>query len=148
MELSRNHELVGSSRRGRLIWDVRKIGLTDFLERVLDKQAKDCGLKEVLMGLAPGSSERITRSRSTLHPLAAELVERAVRPGAVRPDSEPQDFGILQLMVGAVIDAGRDVSPDLWRRYLAIMLQGLRARRRSPGHSQIRWYRRSRWTTC
>jgi hypothetical protein len=30
-------------------------------------------------------------------------------------------------MVGAVIDAGRDVAPDLWRRYLAIMLQGLRA---------------------
>ena len=102
-------------------------GLTDFLERVLDKQAKDRGLKEVLMGLAPGSAERITKSRATLHPLAAELVERAVQAGAVRPDSEPQDFGILQLMVGAVIDAGRDVAPDLWRRYLAIMLQGLRA---------------------
>ena len=29
-------------------------GLTVFLERVLDKQAKDRGLKEVLMGLAPG----------------------------------------------------------------------------------------------
>ena len=28
-------------------------GLTVFLERVLDKQAKDRGLKEVLMGLAP-----------------------------------------------------------------------------------------------
>lgn len=102
-------------------------GLTCFLERVLDKQAKDRGLKEVLMGIAPGSSARITRSRATLHPLAAELVERAVRSGAVRPDSEPQDFGILQLMVGAVIDAGREVAPDLWRRYLAIMLQGLRA---------------------
>jgi hypothetical protein len=34
--------------------------LTDFLERVLDKRAKDRGLKEVLMGLAPGSSQRIT----------------------------------------------------------------------------------------
>ena len=45
----------------------------------------------------------------------------------MRPDSEPQDFGILQLMVGAVIDAGRDVAPELWKRYLAIMLQGLRA---------------------
>jgi hypothetical protein len=31
------------------------------------------------------------------------------------------------VVVGAVIDAGRDVAPDLWRRYLAIMLQGLRA---------------------
>jgi len=29
-------------------------------------------------------------------------------------------------MVGAVIDAARDVSPELWRRYLTIALQGLR----------------------
>jgi hypothetical protein len=50
----------------------------------------------------------------------------------VRPDCEPQDFGILQPMVGAVIDAGRDVAPDLWRRYLAIMLQGLRAQPAQP----------------
>jgi len=102
-------------------------GLTDFLERVLEKQANDRGLREVLMGLSPGSSERITKSRSTLHPLADQLVQRAMRAGAVRPDGETQDFGVLQLMVGVVIDAGRDVAPDLWRRYLAIMLQGLRA---------------------
>jgi hypothetical protein len=56
------------------------------------------------------------------------LVERAREAGAVRADSETQDFGVLQLMVGAVIDAGRGVAPDLWRRYLAIALQGLRAR--------------------
>lgn len=102
-------------------------GLTDFLERVLEKQASDRGLKEVLMGVAPGSSERITKSRSTLHPLADQLVQRAMQAGAVRRDAETQDFGILQLMVGVVIDAGRDVAPDLWRRYLAIMLQGLRS---------------------
>jgi AcrR family transcriptional regulator len=101
-------------------------GLTDFLERVLELQAKDRGLKELLLG-APGVPERITKSRSRLHPLAAELVERARAAGAVRADCEPQDFGVLQVMVGAVIDAGRDVAPDLWRRYLAIMLQGLRA---------------------
>ena len=79
------------------------------------------------MGAAPGASARITKSRSMLHPLAAQLVERAREAGAVRPDSETQDFGVLQLMVGAVIDAGRGVAPDLWRRYLAIALQGLRA---------------------
>jgi AcrR family transcriptional regulator len=102
-------------------------GLTDFLEQVLEKQAGDRGLKEVLMGLSPGSSQRVTKSRSTLHPLADQLVQRAMRAGAVRSDGETQDFGVLQLMVGVVIDAGRDVAPDLWRRYLAIMLQGLRS---------------------
>jgi AcrR family transcriptional regulator len=102
-------------------------GLTCFLERVLDLQANDRGLKEILLGAAPGSSARNTKSRSTLHPLVAELVERARDSGTVRSDAEPQDFGVLQLMVGAVIDAGHDIAPDLWRRYLAIMLQGLRA---------------------
>ena len=101
-------------------------GLTEFLERVLERQAKDRGLKQILLG-ARGAPERITKTRSRLHPLAAELVEGARAAGAVRPDCETQDFGVLQLMVGAVIDAGRDVAPDLWRRYLAIMLQGLRA---------------------
>jgi hypothetical protein len=64
--------------------------------------------------------------RATLHPLADQLVQRAIRAGAVRSDGETQDFGVLQLMVGVVIDASRDVAPDLWR-YLAIMLQGLRS---------------------
>ena len=100
--------------------------LTVFLEQVLERQATDRGLKELLLG-APGAPERIQKTRSILHPLAAELVERARAAGAVRPDCEPQDFGVLQLMVGAVIDAGREVAPDLWRRYLAITLQGLRA---------------------
>ena len=30
------------------------------------------------------------------------------------------------MMVGAVIDAAREVEPELWRRYLTIALQGLR----------------------
>lgn len=102
-------------------------GLTWLLERLYALQAKDRGLKEILLGAAPGSAERITKSRATLHPLAAQLVERAMAAGAVRPDAETQDFGIMGLMVGAVMDAARDVAPDLWRRYLAIMLQGLRA---------------------
>jgi hypothetical protein len=50
-----------------------------------------------------------------------------MQAGAVREDAETQDFGILQLMVGRVIDVGREVAPELWRRYLAIMLQGLKA---------------------
>ena len=99
--------------------------LVEFLERVLELQARDRALKDILLG-APGTPERIATVRATLHPLAAEVVERARAAGAVSPDCEPQDFGVVQLMVGAVIDAGRQVAPELWRRYLAIALQGLR----------------------
>ena len=35
-------------------------------------------------------------------------------------------YGVVLMMAGAVMDAAEDVSPDLWRRYLRIALQGLR----------------------
>jgi AcrR family transcriptional regulator len=117
-------EIVGlleSARRDPDPWHA----LVEFLERVLELQARDRALKDILLG-APGAPERITHMRARLHPLAAELIERARAAGAVRADCEPQDFGVVQLMVGAVIDAGRQVAPELWRRYLAIALQGLR----------------------
>ena len=35
-------------------------------------------------------------------------------------------------MLGAVTDAGHELAPELWRRYLAIVLQGLRAEPAPP----------------
>ena len=35
-------------------------------------------------------------------------------------------------MLAQVIDIAGDVSPDLWRRYLTIVLDGLRTRRDAP----------------
>jgi hypothetical protein len=54
------------------------------------------------------------------------LVARAKQQGMLRPDVAPADFPILQLMVGAVTD--HTGQPDLWRRYLRILIDGLRAR--------------------
>jgi hypothetical protein len=39
---------------------------------------------------------------------------------------------LLQLMVGTVIDVVRDAEPELWRRYLEILLQGLRTAPERP----------------
>jgi hypothetical protein len=61
-----------------------------------------------------------------LHPLAAKLIERAQAAGEIRPDATTQDYGVVLLMVSAVMDSAEDVSPDLWRRYARIALQGLR----------------------
>jgi AcrR family transcriptional regulator len=106
-------------------------GLTGFLERLLELQAADRGLKELVLG-APGGRERAARIRAQLHPVATELVERARATGQLRVDFEPQDLGIVQLMLSAVMDAAHDVAPDLWRRYLAILIQGLKASPASP----------------
>jgi hypothetical protein len=38
----------------------------------------------------------------------------------------------IHMMLGAVIDSTRTTEPDAWRRYLGIVLDGLRTRRNAP----------------
>lgn len=95
-------------------------------ERLLEHQAANRGLKELLLGTTPDAPDRAKQLRAQLHPLAARLIERGQAAGVVRRDCETQDFGLLQTMVGAVMDAAEDVDPELWRRYFVIALQGLR----------------------
>src|SRR5438034_1158960 len=60
--------------------------------------------------------------------LDAALVERARDVGVLRADVVPQDLPLIQMMIGEIIDRTRDVEPELWRRYLELVLCGLRAR--------------------
>lgn len=106
-------------------------GLTGFLERNLELQSQDRGLGQLVLG-ASGGFERVSRVRGRLQPLGKRLLERARDAGALRPDIEPQDIPLIQLMLFSMIDGGHEVAPDLWRRYLAIVLQGLRAKPKPP----------------
>jgi AcrR family transcriptional regulator len=101
-------------------------GITVFLERALELQASDRGVKELLTGM-PDGLQRLSRIRDRMFPLGAEVVRRAHESGQLRQDIEPQDLPIVQLMITTLIDAARDVDPDLWRRYLQIVLRGLSA---------------------
>jgi len=100
-------------------------GLVCFLERSLELQAADRGLKELLLGTAEGR-ERVASIRAQMRPLAAELVRRAQDAGCLRRDFAPQDMPLLQIMLGAIVDASQPVQPELWRRYLALILDGMR----------------------
>jgi AcrR family transcriptional regulator len=106
-------------------------GLTSFLEQALEFQAKDRGAKEVMFE-APGAFEHVTHARARMLPLVSKLVARAQASGQLRPDFAAEDMPVVQLMVGSVVDAGRETEPDLWRRYLAIVLQGMRAEPAPP----------------
>jgi AcrR family transcriptional regulator len=101
-------------------------GLVGFFERSLDAQARDRGLKDVLLSSDLGRA-RITAARERLQPLGRALLARAHDAGVLRRDIGDQDMPVIQFMLGSVIDAARDVEPELWRRYLAIVLRGLRA---------------------
>lgn len=103
-----------------------------YHEQTLELQAADRGLRELLLGI-PDAPQRAAELRRRLHPLAAQIIQRAQAAGVVRDDCETQDFGVLALvMVGAVIDAARHLSPNLWRRYLTLGLQGLRPAQPPP----------------
>jgi AcrR family transcriptional regulator len=106
-------------------------GLTEFLRGALELQAGDRGVKELMLGY-PGSLERVERVRARMMPLAGSLVARAQAEGKLRSDLSPVDVPLVQMLVGTIIDAARDVDPELWRRYLEIVLQGLRAEPAPP----------------
>jgi hypothetical protein len=60
------------------------------------------------------------------------VVARGQASGKLRDDIRPDDIPLIQKMLGEIIEIAGDVSPDLWRRYLAIVLDGLRTRRDDP----------------
>jgi AcrR family transcriptional regulator len=100
-------------------------GLVGFLEGTADVQTKDRGLREVLMGMHdPAKMDEVNERISV--PLR-EIVERCRRAGTLRADVEASDIGVVVMMLCTVADATGDTAPDLWRRYLPMLLAGLRA---------------------
>src|SRR6266511_4065497 len=65
-------------------------GFAGFLERALELQAADRGLRELVLG-APGGHERVAQLRAQLYPLGARLVQRAREAGQLRADCEVED---------------------------------------------------------
>lgn len=111
-------------------WD----GLEHFLRSALERQARNRGLKELLLGARMGQpSGCAVRGRERIEPVARRLVERAHADGSLRPDAAVTDMPLIQLMVGAVVDYTREVDPEVWQRLLTLVLDGLRADgRRTP----------------
>src|SRR5919201_6714674 len=103
-------------------WEV----LLGFVERAQALQARDRGLKELLLSTAHGR-ERIAGVRERLSPIADQLIRRAQASGQLRPDVAVTDFPLIQIMLGAGVDVPRDIAPAKWRRMLTILAEGLRA---------------------
>jgi AcrR family transcriptional regulator len=107
------------------------LGLEGFFVSILELQAADRGLRELAFAGRHGR-ERVARAKARLEPLIAEVVARGQASGQLRDDIRPDDIPLIQKMLAEIIEIAGDVCPGLWRRYLTIVLDGLRTRRDGP----------------
>ena len=104
-------------------WD----GLVHFLREVSAVQAGDRGLREIALSAGFGKS-RVAVLRNRVATAVEQLVIRAQAEGVLRPEITGNDVPLLLLMVGEVAQNAQGFRPDLGRRYLRLILDGLRHR--------------------
>jgi AcrR family transcriptional regulator len=106
-------------------------GFRRFLEEALLLHARNRGLKEVLERRLAGK-ERAEAMRRRIEPLVGRLVTRAQAQGKLRPDFRPEDVALLFWGGDRVIELSAAVAPQLWRRYLGFLIDGLQAEAATP----------------
>lgn len=70
--------------------------------------------------------------------MVAAVLARARQDGRLRDAIEPTDFPLVQIMLGAVSQHSRTVTPDLWKRHLTLILDGMRRDRVSAPPAPLR----------
>ncbi len=106
-------------------------GLVGYLETALALQLRDRGLAQIVSGDRI-SVEQYDWNREVMAPKNRALVARAREAGVLRDDIEGTDLTFIQVGLNAIMTRSRDAHPDLYRRYLRLLLDGLRARPGSP----------------
>jgi AcrR family transcriptional regulator len=56
-----------------------------------------------------------------------QVLARGRATGVIRPDLAAEDIPVLTTAIGATMQRYSSARPDLWRRYLGVVLDGLRA---------------------
>jgi AcrR family transcriptional regulator len=99
--------------------------LVGFLRSVGELQSSNRGLQEVLHG-SVYMQQGVSAARNELLPLIGALLERAKADGSVRGDVAAADIPIILLMLSSLALYTADTRPDVWQRYLDLVLAGLR----------------------
>lgn len=101
-------------------WD----GIVQFVEGSADAQIADRGLRDILMGLH--DADVFDQITARMAPPSERLIARAKAEGSVRADVQASDLWVVLTMLFTVADLTVEQAPDLWRRYLPMLLDGLR----------------------
>jgi AcrR family transcriptional regulator len=116
----RFEEIAGYAREA-LERDDAWEGFCELIFRAAERNAVDRAFCEIVAFTDQSS----ILEESGLTESTAELIARAKAQGAMRADATAADIPIMMAGAGSVMRA--HPSPVVWRRYLTIMLDGLRA---------------------
>ena len=103
-------------------------GLACFMEQAAGKLAGDLGLRQMMM-FATYGGDRVWYARQRIQPLVTRLVEGAQAAGQLRSDLRPTDIPFILFVLAEAAQFAKQTSPGIWRRYLTLVLDGLRPER-------------------
>lgn len=106
-------------------------GFVQYVERTCALQAADRGLNDLLASSFP-AGHALEQSRLRVYELVVRIIDRAKAEGALRDDAVPEDYPLILMANAGVVQGMGTEAPDAWRRYIALMLQGFRARSDEP----------------
>lgn len=99
--------------------------LFGFLIQLGERQARDRGLSDAI---SSGFADAVLKpALDRLIQITAEMIERARLDGHVRTDLAATDVPMIISILGGISDTAGESAPDLWRRYLDIVLDGISA---------------------
>ncbi|HEV3357047.1 MAG TPA: helix-turn-helix domain-containing protein [Pseudonocardiaceae bacterium] len=106
-------------------------GFADYLVNVCELQAVDRGFNEVAArGLADSPANQGLRRQ--VGEAMNQLIERAKQAGAVRADLAMEDLAFVVWGIAQTVERTANSAPRLWRRHLALLLDGFRAEGAHP----------------
>ena len=100
-------------------------GLVCFMERMAELMAGNLGLRQMLM-FATYGRDLVAIARQRNAPLIERLVERAQAAGQLRADIRQTDIAFIVFILTEATHLAHAANPDIWRRYLTLILDGMR----------------------
>jgi AcrR family transcriptional regulator len=117
--------MVGEAATRAHLVDDPWTAFATYIEEITQFCAADRGLSDLMMaGMAKSPALNAVRLESER--VLQDLLDRAQRQGAIRPDIYLEDVTLMLCAMHRVTPAAETVAPGTWRRHLAIALDGFR----------------------
>jgi AcrR family transcriptional regulator len=102
--------------------------VVSYLEYAAATMAGDTGLRQLMM-FGTYDRDKVCYARDRMRPVITRLVKRAQASGDLRADFEAPDVKMIAFMLASLAEYAAAVTPDVWRRYLVMLIDGLRPSR-------------------